>query len=159
MDDPLVVKQEDPNRGKPLFGNEAVVLFGGPFAHLCTGYYEKTMQAPLLFTMTAYGSGKWGFTTRDGSTISNAWLDTKDLNGHKDIFIAETFIDSDGNFVVVMYGITQWGTLAAGPYFHDKILPNIDKFPAAWYIFRWEDGINGQPFDSFPQPEEITLIA
>jgi hypothetical protein len=58
-----------------------------------------------------------------------------------------------------MYGITQYGTLAAGPYFKDTILPSISNYTQSWYIFKWTDGTNGQPFDFSPQPNEISLVA
>jgi hypothetical protein len=159
MDDPIVVRQEGPDLGRPLFSNSFIVLFGGDAANLCAYYYTRTMQTPLLPTTTAYGYSNWGVITADGTIIPNAWIETKDLNGHKDLFIIETLIDSDGNFVAIMCGWTQWGTLAAGPYFCNKILPNIDKFVGTWCIYVWEDGTNGQPFDSFPQPEEVRQVA
>ena len=160
MNDSSTVELDLPDFGKPLVSNMVIVLFGGPLAHYCTAYYERTAQTPLLFTMTAYGSGLWGFIMKDGSTVPDAYLDMRELNlGHTDLFTVETFIDSDGNFVVVMYGITEWGTLAAGTYFYSEILPKIENFPGSWYIFRWNDGIDEQPYDSFPQPEEMTLVA
>jgi hypothetical protein len=58
-----------------------------------------------------------------------------------------------------MYGITQYGTLAAGPYFRDTILPSIGNYTQGWYIFEWTDGANSQPYDSFPQPAEISAVA
>lgn len=156
------LEQESPDSGKPVASNMAIVLFGGTLANGYTSYYERNAQAPLLFTMTAYGSGLWGFVRKDGSSIPDAYLDMGDFEryqGHADLFIVETFIDSEGNFVVVMYGITQWGTLAAGSYFHETMLPEIENFLGTWYIFGWNDGTNGQPYDGLPQPGEITLVA
>jgi len=159
MDDPQAVTQTPPNTGKPTFTNKSIILFGGPLAHNCTEYYEKTSQAPLVFTKTAYGQDNWGFTEEDGTTIPNAWINMTQWNGHSDIFTVETFIDSGNNFVAIMYGITQYGTLAAGPHFRDTILPNIDNYTQGWYIFKWTDGLNSQPYDGFPQIGEITQVA
>jgi hypothetical protein len=159
MDDSQTVTQTGPNSGKPTFTNMSIVLFGGPLAHNCTEYYERTGQTPLVFTETAHGQDKWGFTKTNGETIPNAWMNMTQWNGHTDIFILETFIDDSNNFVAIMYGITQYGTLAAGPYFRDTILPSIGNYTQGWYIFEWTDGANSQPYDSFPQPAEISAVA
>lgn len=159
MDDSQTVTQAGPNSGKPTFMNMSIVLFGGPVAHRCTEYYERTGQTPLVFTETAYGQDKWGLMEKDGTAIPNAWINITQWNGHSDVFTIETFVDSSNNFVAIMYGITQYGTLAAGPCFRDTILPNIDSYTQDWYIFRWTDGFNNQPYDGFPQPSEITQVA
>jgi hypothetical protein len=158
-DDPQTVTQTGTNSGKPTFTNMSIVLFGGPRAHTCTEYYERNGQTPLVFTETAHGQDKWGFTKTNGETIPNAWMNMTQWNGHTDIFILETFIDDSNNFVAIMYGITQYGTLAAGPYFRDTILPSIGNYTQGWYIFEWTDGANSQPYDSFPQPAEISAVA
>lgn len=113
MDDPQTVTQTAPNNGRPTFTNMSILIFGRPCAHNCTEYYERTNQTPLLFTTTAYGQDRWGFIKNDQATIPNAWINVTQSIGHADLFALETFFDGSDNFVTIMYGITQYGMLAA----------------------------------------------
>lgn len=135
---------------------KSIVLFGGTAAHTVTCYYEDNLQTPLFVVQNLT---HWMFKKTSGNTIAAQISKIEVASRHHDLFIIEVLRDPDRNyFVAIFYGIIAEGTLAAGLYFKDVILPNINDYEFAWYVFRWDDGTNGQPFDGFPQSQEVTQV-
>lgn len=77
---------------------------------------------------------------------------------HNDLFLVETFQDTNGNFVLIIYGLGWKGTFAGGVYFKEVIKPGLytGYYVANAYVYEWVDGSAGNPFDGVPQTGEIT---
>ncbi len=57
--------------------------------------------------------------------------------------------------VIILWGITQYGTYASGLYF-DGVFYNLASLTQAWYIIRWQD-LNGNGIPDYPT--EFTAVA
>jgi hypothetical protein len=153
--------------GKPdpskIPSGSSIVLFGGPGAQRAVAYYENNRvwfnpntpledQAPIKM---GWNSTHYYFMDKFGVVIQESAIPKTDVwNGNVDEFILETFIDSNGRYVLIGYGFSRKGTNAAA--FQLKyIYPNINQYQNSWYIFKWID-LNK---DQVMTQNEVTLIA
>jgi hypothetical protein len=143
--------ESDPpfNYGKMLLSSKSVVVMGGPIPNWVVDYYERTGQTPLKYS----GNGTYHcFLTQAGGTA--AALPTSTDFTHNDLFVVMVFQDTNGNFVLVIYGLGWKGTFAGGIYFKEVIKPNLATYTKRAYVFRWTDA--GPTMDGVPQAGEIT---
>jgi len=148
--DPAYVDQTTGSpMGEPGVG---IVSFGGPIvnpvvkrAEILFGPFED--RAPIRFYMEGE---TLGFRERDGTTIPGASLRLVDLNRGKDLFVIETYSDSEGRHLLLCYGLGWKGTYAAGKYYYDEIHGNPSMYPHAWMVVLWED-LNGDGFVNTPR--------
>jgi hypothetical protein len=69
----------------------------------------------------------------------------------QDMFVMESFIDSAGNKVFILYGYGWKGTFAAGQFFKFVVYPNIESYTDSYYVFKWIDNDS----DGFVDLDEI----
>jgi hypothetical protein len=139
------------NYGKMLLSSKSVVVMGGPIPNWVVDYYERTGQTPLKYSGNATHHR---FLTQAGDTVA-ALSASADFT-HNDLFVVMVFQDTNGNFVLVIYGLGWKGTFAGGIYFKEVIKPNLATYAKRAYVFRWTDA--GPTMDGVPQAGEITKI-
>jgi len=142
--------ESDPpfNYGKVLLSGKSVVVMGGRGPNWVVDYYERTGQTPLK----AYvGATDWGLQTQAGTVVASLPATTDFV--HNDLFVVMVFQDTNGNFVLIIYGLGWKGTFAGGIYFKEVIKPNLASYTKRAYVFRWTDA---GAMDGVPQASEIT---
>jgi len=143
------------SNGKPSMTGKGIVLVGGPIVHACVKYYEGQRIAPVYFGMEG---SKCYWYTKAGVKLSQTAMDTSVFNVglayHQDMFVVETFLDSNGNTVFIIYGYGWKGSFAGGTFFKSVIYPNISSYTHAYYIYKWNDTNN----DGFPDLNEISQV-
>ena len=81
------------------------------------------------------------------------------INFGEDMFAIETYKDTGGRNIILIYGFGWKGTYAAGKYFNDVIYPNISTYNVVWTIIKWQDA-NGNGFVNNPgDGDTYTAIA
>jgi len=153
------------NRGKPKLSNKTIVLLGGVSVNYCVYYYEKAAGiTPLYFDVAVDKNGivMYGFYTnrwytKELAPTLVAYVTQQEDRKEKDIFVIQSFTDENLNKVYIIYGIGWRGTWAAGIYFKERYaeISNLDK---CCYVFQWVDLARDGYKDSYPQPDEVTMV-
>jgi hypothetical protein len=126
---------------------EAIVSFGGPIVNPVVRRGETPFgpledRAPIRFHL----EGEiLSFRERDGTPIPGASLRLADVSRGKDLFVIETYSDSEGRHLLVCYGLGWKGTYAAGKYYFKEIHGDPASYPYVWMVVLWED-LNGDGF-------------
>jgi hypothetical protein len=139
----------DTSTGEPALQDETIVLFGGPIVNAPVNYYEDNRVAPVYWG-NVNGTFYWFLT--DGSRLDATAMSFSQIAaGTQDMFVLETFIDSSGNKVYIVYGYGWKGTFAGGKFFKFIIYPDIDSYADSYYVFKWVDSSS----DGFVDLDEI----
>jgi len=121
------------------YGN--AVLVGGRAANPTVGFYEYNGFAPLTAVVNQDGTLSILHQPDNTVVLNVAFSSVGDSN---DYFIMERLNDA-GHTVIILWGITQWGTLASGLYF-DMQFSDLSPLIAGSYVIHWEDtNGNGMP--------------
>jgi len=154
------------NRGRPKLLNKTIVLLGGRSVNYCVYYYEKVSgTTPIYFDVATDKDGTiiYGFYTQPWYTKEPqptlvAYMTKQEDENYKNLFVIQSFVDSNQNKVYIMYGIGWKGTWAAGIYFKERYRYEIGNLDKCAYIFRWVDMERNGYKDGYPQPDEITMV-
>jgi len=154
------------NRGKPKLTNKTIVLVGGRAVNYCVYYYEKASGAtPVYFEVAVDKNGTiiYGFYTNTWYTQEPkptllAYMTKQDDENHRNLFVIQSFVDSNRNRVYIMYGIGWKGTWAAGIYFKERYRDEIGNLDKCCYVFKWVDLERNGYKDGYPQADEITML-
>jgi len=152
----------DQTTGDPVGApGEAIVSFGGPIVNPVVRRGETPFgpiedRAPVRFHM----EGEiLSFRERDGTPIPGASLRLVDVSRGKDLFVIETYSDSEGRHLLLFYGLGWKGTYAAGKYYFKEIHGDPASYPYVWLVVLWED-LNGDGFVNAPgDGDGYTVIA
>jgi immune inhibitor A len=131
-------------------GYTNLVMVGGRAANPTTRYYEDNGLAPVRAVVNSNGTIS---ILRGGTLQLNVRLSS--INQSNDYFVMQVLSDG-ARKVVILWGIQQWGTYAAGVYFDGKWFADMASLTAGWYIIRWQD-LNGNGIPDYPG--EFTGIA
>jgi len=127
-----------------------LVTLGGRAANPTTRYYEDNWLAPIRAVVNSNGT----VSILRGSTLQlNVQLSS--INQSNDYFVMQVLSDG-ARKVVILWGIQQWGTYAAGVYFDGKWFGDMASLTAGWYIIRWQD-LNGNGVPDYLT--EFTTVA
>jgi len=132
--------------GKPKLSNKIIVLFGGPLVNSAVNYYEDNRIAPVYWQGT--GGLRWHLS--DGTELTSTRLTWAEINSGQDIFVVETFIDADGNTVLIVYGNTWQGSFVGGRFYKFVMSMNPEIYDGSWYHFKWMDN-DGDDFADFTE--------
>lgn len=152
-DGSIVVAKPAGNYGEVLLSGKSVVVMGGPIPNWVVDYYERTGHTPLKYNKD---SANPGFATQAGVTVASLPAATDFV--HNDLFVVMAFEDIRSNFVLIIYGLGWKGTFAGGVFFKEVISPYLGTFIGNAYVFRWQDGLYGNPFDGVPQVGEVYAV-
>jgi len=150
----ILFPKTDTNRvlptGQPSWsGYTHLVTVGGRAANPTTKYYEDNGLAPLRWA----GTSTVALIMRGSEVKLNVPLSS--INQGNDYFVMEVVIDGTHK-VIILWGIQQWGTYAAGVYFDGKWFGDMASLTAGWYIIRWQD-LNGNGTPDYET--EFTIVA
>jgi len=148
--------------GKLNLSGKTVVVLGGRAANWVTYYYEWSI---FVTPMYVYLNSEYYYLITNSAVTGQPTqvysIRISEVSaGHKDMFVIESFKDSVGNTIFIIYGITWRGTWAGGIYFKDRLYPDIVQNPAnyhgSYFVGIWQDMPDQQGYlDGVPQPEEI----
>jgi len=128
--------------GQPTWSGYAhLVTVGGRIASPTTRYYEDIGLAPLKWA----GTTTEAMITRGGEVKLSVSLSS--LGSTNDYFVMQVATDGSHK-VIILWGITQYGTYASGIYF-DGIFPTLSTLSQGWYIIRWQD-LNSNGIVDYP---------
>jgi Tol biopolymer transport system component len=131
----------DTGSGAITIQDGSFVLFGGPLVNAPVHYYEANRIAPLYYQND---DGTLYWYRADGTRIDATALQGPQKSSH-DMFVVESFIDSNGNHIFIVYGYGWKGTFGAGKFLKFVMYPNIASYTSSYYVFQWIDG-NGDGF-------------
>jgi hypothetical protein len=135
--------------GQPTWsGYTHLVTVGGRNANPTTRYYEDSGLAPLKWA----GTGTNAIIMSGSEVKLNVPLSS--LGSTNDYFVMQIIVDGT-NRIIVLWGITQYGTYASGVYF-DGIFASLSTLTQGWYIVRWQD-LNSDGVQNYP--DEFTIVA
>jgi len=126
--------------GQPTWsGYTHLVTVGGRNANSTTKYYGDNGLASLRAVVNPNGT----ISILRCSTLQlNVQLSS--ISQSNDYFTMEVFADGTRK-VIIVWGITQYGTCASGIYF-DGVYPTLSTLTQGWYVIRWQDlNSNGIP--------------
>lgn len=140
--------------GEPLpsviASGSGVVMASGPVVHAGVHYYEVhgtgADKAPLYF---AYDATTFYFR-RSGDGANPASIVLSQAGVGTDIFLVEVFVDANGRTVLILYGFTWLGTLAATTYFKFTIYPSLGTYTQSYYLIQWTDAASGLSQNGMP---------
>lgn len=139
--------------GRPVSGGrELLVVAGGPFYQNLEGYVEEQGIAPLYLF---FDDTNTEFRKRaDDSPVASLAI-AGDHDSH-DFFLIQFMRDAtSGSLVLNAQGFWLSGTVAAAFQLKEGMLPTLNTFDKAWYVYEWTD-MND---DKLPDLNEITLKA
>ena len=116
--------------------------------------FDNTMSTSFYTTTNIYSKGKYDFvnnyplaTLYQSSSVTNA----SDLNY---IWGNMYYVNKPGNYAeTVKWTMTSNSPLDTG---HGTLISSITETDV--YLFKWVDGSNGHPLDSFMENGELTLV-
>jgi hypothetical protein len=148
--------------GKPLGAvGTGIISFGGPLVNSVVAYAESEAtptedRAPVRFQQN---EETCCFQFQNGTSVPEAALFLSSVNGSVDMFVIETYQDSDGRNVMLGYGLGWKGTYAAGKYFDAEVYQNLTAYPYSWVIVLWHES-NGNGFvNNAADGDTYTVIA
>jgi len=71
-------------------------------------------------------------------------------NGPHGLFVIESFKDSAGRSVYLVWGWSATGTLAATAFVVEFVLKNPTSYASSWYVYTWDDATSGVSANSIP---------
>ena len=136
--------------GQPTWsGYMHLVTVGGHAANPTTKYYEDNGLAPIRAVVNSNGT----ISILRGSALQlNVPLSS--VSQSNDYFVMQVLSDG-AHKVVILWGIQQWGTYAAGVCFDGKY-PDMASLTYGWYVVRWQD-LNGNGIPDYPT--EFIIVA
>lgn len=133
--------------GRPQFGGSVVVI-GNSQVNAVARYYENTGAAPLLL---AQDKDSLVVQNGTGSALEPTRVSKKNLGSQDfEMFVVETFTDTEGPQVIVMWGYTGRGAISAARFVKFEIAAHPEQFTSAWYVGKWTDAREGGSKNGIP---------
>jgi hypothetical protein len=129
------------------YGN--AVLVGGRLANPTVAFYEDHAFASLTAIENSNGTLSI-IHEPDGRVALN--VASSSLGPESDYFVMESLRDG-GHTVIILWGITQYGTLASGVYF-DMQFPNLANLSQGSYVIHWQDSDS----NGIPDPADTFMV-
>jgi hypothetical protein len=137
----------DHQSGKPQFDG-AIVIMGSSQVNAAALHYEQTGQTALLL---AQDTSSMFIQNRTGTVLESTRVDKNTLNGSSsEIFVVETFKDTDGRRVVFVWGYAGRGAIAAARFVKFNIIAHPEDYTSGFYVGRWTDAKEGGSKNGFP---------
>jgi hypothetical protein len=130
----------DPVSGRPLAGGgNTLVAGGGWFGHASVLYMDNQRLTPLIVAND--GSNAW--IRNQKTSVNIVFASIASLTPHHDFFLLELSVEpASGTLCFFGYGMLSTGTIAAGYYFQNTVMPNLSTYTDVWYVYEWTDTNN-----------------
>ena len=137
----------DHQSGKPQFKG-AIMIVGNSQVNAAALYYQQTGQTSLLLVQD---QSSMFIQNRAGVVLEPTRVDRKALQASgSDIFVVETFKDAEDRRVVIIWGYTGRGAIAAARFVKFNIMAYPEDYTSAFYVGRWTDAKQGSSKNGFP---------
>jgi hypothetical protein len=143
-----MVPQTQPGILEPVPGDDAgfrrpntgvgttLIAGGGSFGQLSVGYMDESALTPVYLRNNGTTSHIYQRST--GLALVTANDDT--LGPQHDFFMLELAVEPlSGTLCLFGEGILGPGTVAAGYFGSQVLVPNHASYPAPWYVYEWTD--------------------
>jgi hypothetical protein len=150
----LIVNQTN---GEPLPGAPSVfVMSGGPFVNGPVKFYETNYATTLTPVHFGHDGSNYAFYNASNMIIPGTSAAPASLGASLDYFLIESFVDNNGNNVLIVYGYGGRGTFAGALYFKEVMYPaGGDILAPGVKIVKWEDkngnGLPDMSIDGFTE--------
>ncbi len=149
--DPTIMSQNDPDRGRLLFAGNTVLMFGSRNPCYGVRYLEDKRLTPIYFVND--GSNVKMIETATGVAKVNRAISSMDWD-HEDYFVLMVCMDENDNRVFINYGFEWKGTWATGIYLK-AYYSTVGSASSGYYIFHWVDSDG----NGIPQANECSIVA
>ncbi len=131
------------NQKRPVAGPGTMLVMAGGGWELgqpVTRYLNTNGYTPIYYG-TPQGGGALGLIQRGtaggADTVVAPYAAITDTH---DYFVLQMVVEPEsGTPSLVAYGFGGAGTLAAGWYLANRVLPNLSDYEKAWYVYEWTD--------------------
>jgi hypothetical protein len=145
---PGITDPSDNNRPVTGPGN-TFITGGGYYGQTGVAYMEKSITPLYLTTDGTTAQIK----PRSGTAIVNVNVST--LTSQHDYFYVQLSVEpKSGTLCFSSVGMGGPGTVAAGYYVSQAMIPNLSSYTSSWYVYQWQDANS----DFAPSLDEITLV-
>jgi len=136
----------DRQDGKPQFDGTIVVV-GNSQINAVARYYEGTNQTPLFLVQDKTSLAVRNLT----GTLESTRTSQKAVGGpSSDIFVIETFSETQNRNVMMLWGLAGRGAIAAARVVKFNIYADPEKYASGWYVGRWTDAKEGSSRNGIP---------
>jgi hypothetical protein len=146
----------NPTTGRPVAGpGRLFVVMGGFIGQRLAGYLEDSGATRLFDTFDGANNTFWARSPAEGGAARvvarGPYGDTctgqSCLTETHDYFRFETVVEpTSGTRTLLAYGMGAPGTIAAGWFLANRVLPSLSSFDHAWYVYEWRDtDVTGGP--------------
>ena len=127
---------QDPATGRPITGpGDTLVAGGGDYLQTSVAYMEKALTPVVT---AADGMKAWAY--RRGMSTNLVSAPFTNLTSSHDYFVLELSVEPvSGSLCFFAFGFGAPGTLAAGFYFQNDVMPNLSTYSDVWYLYEWTD--------------------
>jgi len=137
----------DHQSGNPQFKG-VIIVIGNSQVNAAALYYQQTGQTSLLLVQD---QRSMFIQNRTGIVLEPTRVETKTLQASgSDIFVVETFKDAEDRRVVIIWGYTGRGAIAAARFVKFNIVAYPEDYTSAFYVGRWTDAKQGSSKNGFP---------
>jgi hypothetical protein len=140
----------DLGNGRPVTGpGNTFITGGGYYGQAGVAYMEKSITPLYLTTDGTTAQIK----TRSGTAIVDVAVST--LTSQHDYFYVQLSVEpKSGTLCFSSAGMGGPGTLAAGYYVSQVMIPGLSGYTSSWYVYVWQDANS----DFLPSANEIALV-
>jgi hypothetical protein len=113
-----------------------LVAGGGSFGQLSVAYMDQSALTPVYLT----NDGTTSHIYQRATGLALVTADDGKLGAQHDFFILELAVEPEsGTLCLFGEGIYGPGTVAAGYFGSQVLVPNYGRYPAPWYVYEWTD--------------------
>lgn len=122
-----------------------LVAGGGSYGQLSVAYMDDSALTPVYLT----NDGTTSHIYQRSTGLAVVTANDSTLGPQHDFFVLEIAVEpQSGTLCFFGYGIYQAGTLAAGYFGSQVLVPNYASYLAPWYVYEWTDTNNDMTPDN-----------
>lgn len=142
----------DPSTHRPLLGpGDTLVAGGGGYGQSSVAYLDSAGVSPAYIVEN--GTDVWIYDRSTGVAVVDDTV--ADLTAHHDYFLLVLAVEpTSGTLCFTAAGTGAPGTVAAGYYFANVVMPDLPSYTGSWYAYEWTD----TNMNSIPDPGDSFVL-